>query len=107
MNSTGPPDSPHYFPPLWTLCDAPLPVLHLLVDAAWEHDGESIVEHLLQNHVSSRGIEVTADLLVTSSSAGGGDLVVAGTSLGVVDCKKGAGVSIAHGGSQTGTEDGC
>lgn len=56
-----------YFPALWNLCEAPLPVLRLLLaagaDAAWEHDGVSIIEHLLQNHEGSRDIDGNVDLL--------------------------------------------
>lgn len=67
VNSTGTPDGPHYFPPLWLLCDAPLPVLQLLLDngadAAWEHDGVSIVEFLRQHRMGSRDLDCNVDLL--------------------------------------------
>lgn len=67
VNSSGLPDSPHYFPPLWKLCGAPLPVLLVLLaagaDAAWEHAGQSVVGHLLENRGSSRGVDRRVYLL--------------------------------------------
>lgn len=68
VNSTGPPDSPHYFPPLWTLCDAPLPVLRLLLatgaDTAWEHEGCSIIQFMREHRPGSRDLDDNVDLLV-------------------------------------------
>lgn len=72
VNSTGGPDSPNYYPPLWTICDAPLPVLQVLLDAGadatWEHAGLSIVEHLLQNYESGLDVDANVDLLAWHGS---------------------------------------
>lgn len=72
VNSTGGPDDPDYYPPLWTICDAPLPVLQLLLDAgadaAWEHAGLSIVAHLIQTHGTRPDVDAYIDLLAWHGS---------------------------------------
>lgn len=71
VNSTGQPDSPPYYPPLWTLCGAPPEVLQVLLhagaDATWEHEGTSIVAHLLQARSDA---DCNADLLTRHGSQG-------------------------------------
>lgn len=72
VNSTGSPDSPGYYPPLWNLCSAPVSVLRLLLDAgadaAWEHGGVSIVAHLQLTRGTWDDIEGIIDLLVWHGS---------------------------------------
>lgn len=72
VNSTGLPENRNYYPPLWTICDAPLPVLQLLLDAgadaAWEDAGVSIVEHLLQTSRARPHMESNLDLLAWHGS---------------------------------------
>lgn len=67
VNSVGLHGNPDYFPPLWTLCRAPVSVLKLLLEAGadptWEHDGETIVRHLLQDCRSTLDLEGNIDML--------------------------------------------
>lgn len=67
VNSSGPRDSPNYYPPLWTIGDAPLPVLQVLLDAGadatWEHEGVSLVERVLQTYRSWQDVDGNVDLL--------------------------------------------
>lgn len=66
VNSVGDSSSADYYPPLWTMCRAPTPVLQKLLDAGadatWEHNGVSIAAHL-NSFGSSRESETTLDLL--------------------------------------------
>lgn len=72
VNSTGGPGSPGYYPPLWTICGAPVPVLQILLDAGadagWEHDGMSIVTHLQLTSGTWPDISGSIDLLARYGS---------------------------------------
>lgn len=72
VNSTGSPESPGYYPPLWNLCSVPVSVLRLLLDAgadaAWEYGGVSIVAHLQLTSGTWEDIKGNIDLLVWHGS---------------------------------------
>lgn len=67
VNSSGAPGSTGYYPPLWTICDAPRAVLQVLLDAgadaSWEHGGLSLVERLLRTYTTWVDVDANVDLL--------------------------------------------